>query len=460
MSSGSVSDAGEVGEGEGPKVVQSSFREPSIMNKPGAAKDPADAKEIPQAIDPAKKEELAANPKEPAKSNKSPGKRNDKKVRIADHFDFEIPKMHGIPILNKDTVNPNTFDLNYLLSPQVQKIAQSGHRLTQSHTTSAGKIATCPKNHIKKNIMNSKKMGGSTSNKELPPVDIPELIISKKSKLDVEERFYKKAKQTEEKIKNLKALKEIEEVNGCTFKPTIKSKREAKTYEEFYEYMKHFTDKKNKKIQSMKDEEEKTLEKSLDFSHQPKLCEKSIQMIARKSDLEESTFDRLHKLYKGTGKSSTVSGRESIVSEAKTEENSLSFHPTVNKKSQMLNRSEPVEKILYDDALRRINKEKYPPLPQATKFITSKSEKVLIEKLKRDFEEAFCCLEADFSGGINYTKTIELFKLLYLVREAASSRILENPVSRGREFLQKRLNNRIPPGSNGFLRGLDGIFRG
>ena len=422
MSSGSVSDAGEVGEGEGPKVVQSSFREPSIMANAAAAKKsvPA-AEEIKNEVvaEIQKEKPLEENVKEPEplKTEKKVNSNQKKQKKKVDHFNFDIPKMIGIPVLNKDTVNPNTFDLNYLLSPEVQKIAQSGHRLTQSSTVSAGKMPTSPKNYIKKNIANSKLLSNSKSNKELP-TEIPEINNSKKlQKCDVEERFYKKAKQTEEKIKNLKELKEMHEVDGCTFKPQIKSKREAKTYEEFYNYMKNFSEKKEKKIKTIKEEEEKALEKSLDLPHQPKLCEKSMQMIARKSDLEESTFERLHKLYKNQSKASNTSNRESIVSETKSEENSLSFQPTVNKRSKMLNRTEPVEKILYDDALRRINKDKYPPPPPVSKFITTKSEKVLVEKLKRDFEEAFCCIDADSAGGLNYTKMIELFKLLYLVKD-------------------------------------------
>lgn len=413
MSSGSVSDTGDVAEGEGPKMVQSSFREPSIMGK-SVIKEPEKEKKVEIKEDKKENSDAPEKAQETGTKPKIVGKSSGKKGKVSDHFNFDIPKMHGIPILNKDTANPNTFDLNYLLNPEVQKIAQSGHRLTQSTTISAGKIPTSPKNHIQKNILNSKKYSASKSNKELPQAEIPEIIV-KKGKLDVEGRFYDKAKKTEEKIKVLKSLKDIQEVNGCTFKPQIKGKREAKTYDEFYNYMKNFADKKDKKIKILQEEEAKTLEKSLDFSHQPKLCEKSIQMIARKSDVEDSTFARLHKLYKSP--KSMASGRESFASEAKTEENSNNFRPTVNKKSQMLNRADPVAKILYDDALRRINKEKNPPLPQAIKFITNKSEKVLIEKVKRDFEEAFCCIEPDRFGGLNYTKMIELFKLLYLIKD-------------------------------------------
>ena len=410
MSSGSISDPGDVGEGEGPKVVQSSFREPSIMNK-SSIKNPPPVieKTIPEVKDspPITKENF--RPAEEPLQNKK--KTEKKKEKIVDHFSFEIPKMIGIPILNKDTVNPDTFDLNYFLNPEVQKLAQSGHRLTQSTAVPSGKVLASPKNFVQKNILLSKKLADSKSTKDLP-AEIPEIVL-KKPKIDIEERFYKKAKKTEEKIKNMKAAKDLQEVDGCTFQPKIKSKRQNKTYEEFYEYMKNFVNKKNSKILNLKAEEDKAIEKSLDFTHQPKLCDKSLQMIAKKSDLEESTFDRLHKLYKGK----SINTNDSMVFEAKNDEPSVFFHPTVNKKSQMMSRTQPVDKILYEDALRRINKDKTPPLPAPTKFITVKSEKVLIEKLKRDFSEAFLCIDIEKNNEINYSKVIELCKLLYLVRD-------------------------------------------
>ena len=98
MSSGSISDPGDVGEGEGPKVVQSSFREPSIMNK-SSIKNPPPVieKTIPEVKDspPITKENF--RPAEEPLQNKK--KTEKKKEKIVDHFSFEIPKMIGIPIL-------------------------------------------------------------------------------------------------------------------------------------------------------------------------------------------------------------------------------------------------------------------------------------------------------------------------------------------------------------------------
>ncbi|OMJ89201.1 hypothetical protein SteCoe_8677 [Stentor coeruleus] len=352
--------------------------------------------------------------KEDNKQSKPQSQKKKLKKSTDNNFKFEIPKMKGIPILNKYTVNPNTFDLNYLLNPDVQKSAQSGHRFIQSSNgTQSNKNLGNHKSPTQKTIANNQNNGNSKSNKELSTI----AILEKKYASDIEERFYKKAKQTEEKIKAWKEQKEQEEKSGCTFKPQIKAKRENKTYNEYYEYMKEHVQKKENKIKSIKEEEIKNQEKNAENFHQPKLCEKSLQMIARKSDLEESAFDRLHKQYKSASRKSinTVS-REFLVSDFKNENSSL-FQPTVNKKSQMLNRSDPVEKILYDDALRRIGKDKNPPIPTISKYITSKSEKVLIDKLKRDFEEAFISISSDTSTEINYTKMIELFKSMYFIKD-------------------------------------------
>ncbi|OMJ94962.1 hypothetical protein SteCoe_1825 [Stentor coeruleus] len=425
MSSGSISDAGEVGEGEGPKVVQSSFKEASIMNKSIAVKDPTPVEEQKQEVQP----EPPEAPKEVKQEIKQEIKQEENKIikpqkafkkilkKPCDSFNFEITKMKGTPILNKDTVNPNTFDIDFLLNPEVQKLAHNRNKLKESSTVkNSNKPQVNPTNHIQKNIKNSKILSNSKSSKELPPSDVPE-IQQKAMKIDVEERFYKKAQIIKDKIQVLKEQKAQGEIIECTFKPQIKTKRENKSYDEFYEYMKSYAQKKENKIKNIKDEETKAQENSIEYTYQPKLCEKSLQMIAKKSDLEESTFDRLHKLYKNQlVKSSNNSARESFVSDIKNDD-STSFQPTVNKKSQNLIRTEPVETKLYNDALRRINQDRNPPIPTQHKFITNRSEKVLIDKLKRDFEEAFVRIDSDALNELNYTKMHELFKSMNFIKD-------------------------------------------
>lgn len=411
MSDDSISDTGDINEGEGAKVVQSSFREPSIMVKNTIKQDLSPTKLEEFQIE--KKDFSPEKPAEKAAAIKDVPKTQKKPSALLNEFSFEIPKMHSIPIVNKDTTHPDRFDLDFLLNPEVQKIAKSGHRLTQSTTINITSSFVNSKNHIKQNIHNAKSHTNSISHKELSKQS--SRIGSKKSSFDVDERFYNKAKKTEEKIKALKELKEIDEINGCTFHPKIRTSRKPKTYEEFFNYMNGHTERKEKKVKSMQEEVRIAYEKSIDFTYQPKLCEKSLQLIAKKSIIDETVVDRLHKFYKHHMKSENVS-IDSPLPEEKTGEQRF-FHPLVNKRSKEMQRSDPVDKILYDDALRRLNKDLKPKAASPVKFITGNSEKFLIEKLKREFEEAFDYIDIDSTNEVNYTRMIELFKLMHLVKE-------------------------------------------
>lgn len=345
-------------------------------------------------------------------NSSSPSKRPKTLSKKSIVDEFSLPKMSFIPIVNKDTTNSNTYDLEFLLNPEVQKIAKSCHRLTQSSTVSATGSFVKSKDHIKKNILNTRSHYNSMSSKELQIEIIKPK--SKKLSIDVEERFYSKAKKTEEKLKTLKELKEIQEINSCTFKPKITTKRKEKSYDEFYEYMAKFKEQKEKKIKMIQEEEQKAIEKSSDCSYQPKLCEKSIQIVARKSTIDDNTFERLHNYYKCKGNSVDRSDKGM---DSKHDSPNKEFQPKVSKKSQNLQRTQPVENILYNDAIRRKNKEVKEVSYLVPKFITSSSEKVLITKLKREFEEGFFLIDIDSTGEVNYTRMIELFRQLSMVKD-------------------------------------------
>ena len=208
----------------------------------------------------------------------------------------------------------------------------------------------------------------------------------------------------------------MQDINDCTFHPKIRTKRKSKTYEEYFEYMKSFTDRKQKKIKNIQEEEKIAYEKATDFTHQPKLCEKSLHMIAVKGSIDEPLFDQA-KFSKYYAKSGNATTKYSPISADK--DLPKFFHPSVNKRSQDLQRPEPIEKILYDDALRRHTKQSTPNHASSTKFITESSEKYLIDKLKREFEEGFCHVDIDCTKEINYTRMIELFRIMDMVRDNA-----------------------------------------
>lgn len=428
MSDESISDPGDTNEGEGAKIVQSSFKEHSVLAKSIAKADLSLSsisiqKTVESKISLPEKVELKEDlkkqiPYPPENQNLVPQNtnsplnsskrfKNPNQKSIVDGFN--VPKMNFIPIVNKDTTNSNTFDIEYLLNPEVQKLAKSCHRMTQSTTLLYTGSFIKTKDHSKKAHIGHSHFN-SMSSKEIHS----ELGLSKSKKpsIDIEERFYNKAKKAEEKVKALKELKEMEELNYCTFKPQIKTKRKEKSYDEFYEYVTSFKEKKENKVKMIKEEEQKALEKSVDLCYKPKLCEKSLKIIARKGTADENTIEKLNKYYKCKERSGE---KKEQGSNSKTETSRI-VQTKLIKRSQNYHRTEPIDKFLYNDAMRRKNKETKATPQQTPKFITASSEKVLIAKLKREFEESFFNVDIDSTGEINYTRMIELFRQMSMIR--------------------------------------------
>ncbi|OMJ82215.1 hypothetical protein SteCoe_17178 [Stentor coeruleus] len=340
--------------------------------------------------------------------NSSKRFKNSNKKSVVD--DFNVPKTIAIPTVDKDANSSETFDLEFLLNSDVQKIPKSCHRMTQSTTIPSSSYYIKTKDHVKKSIQYHHSRFNSMSSKDLKSEFT--LLKSKRPSIDIDERFYSKAKKNEEKVKTLKEQKDMEEILSCTFKPQIMTKRKQKSYEEFYECATNFKDKKDKKAKIMKEEEEKAFEKTAELSYKPKLCEKSLQIVTRKSAIDEDSNKKVNKFYRGKGSSV---GRKERVSVPVRSSSKIPQAKNI-KKSQNGHRAEPIDKYLYNDTLKRKNAEPKKTPQQTPKFITANSEKVLISKLKREFEENFFIADIDSTGRINYTRMIELFKNLSLIK--------------------------------------------
>ena len=342
-------------------------------------------------------EEASFLKEENERTTKSSGKAQKSSLT---EFSFVIPKITTIPILNKDTSHPDTFDINYTLSPNIQKIAKSGHRLTLSATIS--------------NLSLSKTEKKKTSYKDSAKTE--KNNFSRKSSINIDERFYNKVKKTEEKIKNLKIAKEKEEIGSCTFRPHIISNRKHKSYQEFYEYMNSFNKNREKKVEDLKQEKEKAFELCTDHTFQPKINQKSVKIIEKKGNCDEVIHEKL-------SKSSKI--QEKFLNPEKDEQiNSKKlFHPSISKKSHLIQRSESIEKILYKDAVKRFTSSCIiiPEKSLSTRLISINSEKILIEKLKKEFDDCFSSLDIDNTGQINYSKTVELFRKLNMIKENEKS---------------------------------------
>lgn len=228
----------------------------------------------------------------------------------------------------------------------------------------------------------------------------------KRSKnFDVKERFYKHQDRVKEKIEKLTEIVKEQEIEECTFRPTILNKnKKNRTVDEFLATMQKFEDNKKDKIKVKLQEQEMEIKKLKKIA-KPKLCKNSRRMV----DMME--VRDLEKLAKAKG---VVEGKD------KAKEEVGLFRPNVCARSKEMFRGKKVEDILYDDAVRRASRVSASTPTIKGKYASSNSEKVLLEKFKREFEEHFSYLDIEGNQVINYTKfTTLLYNMNFLSRSSS-----------------------------------------
>lgn len=263
-----------------------------------------------------------------------------------------------------------------------------------------------PKN-IQKNIDFTQKMTRSLSHSSL---DFENPQKSHRENIDIDERFYKYQEKVKEKVDKLAKDITQDQMKECTFQPAIKNDGQRRTVDEFVSEMQKYEKDKQNKLTAQREENLKT-QNSVEQSYQPVICEKSLQILAKKGDPNTSVHEKLYKI----DKSKPSKQVEKIKQEYSMIEKS-SFKPLVNQKSHGLKRSDSIDKLLYDDALRRIHKEVEIPSLKKEKFISERSEQVLINKLTKEFAEIFDMLDIDNSGILNYINTLNLLQKLYMIK--------------------------------------------
>lgn len=217
---------------------------------------------------------------------------------------------------------------------------------------------------------------------------------------DVKERFYKHQEKVKEKIEKLSEKIKEQEIEECTFKPTILNKNRTRTVNEFLAHMQKFEENKKDKVISKLKEQELEVKKLKKIA-KPKLCKNSRRIVEK---LEVRDIDKLAKA--------------KVTVEVKKDVNS--FRPNVCAKSKELYREKKVEDILYEDAVRRASKPAASTPTIRSKFASSNSEKVLLDKFKKDFDEHFSYLDIEGNGYINYTKfTTLLYNMNFLSRSSS-----------------------------------------
>ena len=335
----------------------------------------------------------------------------EKPINLEENTTNTEPKLKKPSIKQKKTIIE---DFEFLLS------THSSTPILACKTSC--KLSLVPsKDFIKKNKERSSayiKTLKSPSNKPNTS-QISELLDSKKSKnLDVKERFYKKAEDYQKKKEELKEKIKKNELVGCTFQPKTNTKEKIKQNQaDFNKKLEQYTEKKKKKqeeaLAKSKERVEKEQKEEETF-YKPKINEKSKEILSKKQNNEENIYERLYKQYK-TPDSKQFNEEESP--NPLIEQTPVFFSPNINKKSKDLNRTEKIEKILYNDALRRKNKPVQPLTSPCQKFMNSNSEKVLIDKFKREFNEALNESETNQSELIDYRQFSDLLSILLFVTE-------------------------------------------
>jgi hypothetical protein len=275
--------------------------------------------------------------------------------------------------------------------------------LKQSHST----------NFIKKNIEKSdyiaKKLAETNSEQteqaERIQFSIENFTSGSSSALNVEDRFYKKAEKSKVKIEQLKGKLANEEVESCTFKPKTNIKENLKTIKmsEFIRKNDEIVQKKRKKLQEAiekaKNDEKIKAEQDPNVTLRPKLCEKSKEILANKPYSSTPAFQRLYQLKNQTKKVEVKDDESEEIPEV------VYFKPQINKKSQNIKRDQPTCLMLYQQANHKKSISETPKINP--KLFSENSEKILINKFCKEFNEKIEIFEGNPINYSEFNKTLE-----------------------------------------------------
>lgn len=288
-------------------------------------------------------------------------------------------------------------------------------------TTPPGKLSS-NKDFIKRNIERSSLFltGKPGSSKEEPQIKNFVEESAKTRKVDIKERFYDKAETYKKKKEELKEKFEKDELSACTFQPKTNSKEKPKPKQSVINAkLQEYMDKQKKKLELAQENAKKAedAEEIQELSYKPKICERSKEILSKRPQVDTPIHERLYNQARGQAVKQVLEEDPDPESSKLENPDPLTFHPTINKKSQNLARADKIENILYEDAIRRQNN----PPKQATspnpRFLNSNSEKVLIDKFKREFFDSLTELVGEEQETLNYTQTLELFKFMYFIRD-------------------------------------------
>ena len=281
----------------------------------------------------------------------------------------------GLPVLNQDTENKLTYDIEYLL--WWQKLVKAKHRfVTKSETPKPEHAAEASsKDYVRINIAETHQA------KALPvrsaSLSLDHLPAASKShhSSDFVQRLYQYRDQVEQKLKQTKERLLERERQACTFAPALttpKSSSERRQPEDLY------YEGRARAEASLRERAFKRAESRHETStFRPELNTKSLQILVKKGRDSAPVYTKLYE----ASKAATARSIQTLSPKALP-----TFRPSINKQSEVLPRDKQVNLKLYEDAVRRAQKPVPKLEPFQQKLISRNSEKVLVAKFEGEFE--------------------------------------------------------------------------
>lgn len=329
-----------------------------------------------------------------------------------------------LPLMNSVTVDRNTYDLDRLLSPHIQKKAETLDRFSAAHLEEGKSL---PRDSVSTDFVKR--------NRELAGRQSQEQPMSRRKSVEdiykVEERFYSYQKGVEAKVRKMEEEKMRKEKAICTFRPAILEKsKEAnpRSADRFYEEMMRHEQRFQAKIKAAREQTSQAQQSQEDSFFRPQLCEKSMEMIKKNPNLpahEKLYQTHKQKLQRHIKSESVADMSASLDSEA-TQDSVKPFTPAINKKSLSLTRDQPFEVYLTEDAKRRAKRLSEVPADSPSKPApSSNSVLLLMKKFREEFAEAWKALDEDVAGTLTYSKTADLLKQLHFIKNQNGSKEYE-----------------------------------
>jgi hypothetical protein len=230
------------------------------------------------------------------------------------------------------------------------------------------------------------------------------------------------------KVEIIKQENEKKEMDGCTFKPQLVAKplKERRNFDQFIADQKSHEENKALKRNIML-EHDSQMEAGV--IHHPAINESSRRMLQNRTDGDKPVYERLYGISKTNKKINQIinDADSDLQQESKFstkpakggEENHETFAPKINQRSKEIVRDQPVQELLYNDALRRkdmdeLRKAKILSKEQSKreKNINESNIEYLIHRFNKEFEPTFESIaqqgEDEPSDILNYRQLGEL----------------------------------------------------